>query len=278
VFPLAGFWSKDEILGSSLTLKPVVFGLLVFTAFLTAFYMTRQVLMVFFGPARSVAAEHAKESPALMTVPLIILAILSAIGGIINLPAWAFLGPLEEILTKWLEHTLEGGFISTFNLGVALIGSAAALLGIGLGYWLYWVRYQNMLKMPSAKRPEDPLVSFIGAVFTALKNKWWVDELYGLIIIRPYVAISGWLAETIDWRFWHDWFHDKVIVAAYNGLARILAVQIDLGIIDGIANGLATVTQGAAGWMRRIQTGYVRNYALAVFLGLVIIISYLALR
>ena len=86
------------------------------------------------------------------------------------------------------------------------------------------------------------------------------------------------MADVVDWRFWHDWFHDSVIVAGYKALSRVLAVQIDLGIIDGAANKIAEwVTIAAAKW-RRIETGYVRNYALSVFLGLVIIIAFLILR
>jgi NADH-quinone oxidoreductase subunit L len=86
------------------------------------------------------------------------------------------------------------------------------------------------------------------------------------------------LADVIDWRFWHDWFHEKVIAGGYNAFSRLLSVRIDLGGIDALANGLATATQGLAARMRRIETGYVRNYALAVFLGAVVIIGYIILR
>jgi len=278
IFPLAGFWSKDEILASELAYLPVVFIILLITAFLTAFYMTRQIMMVFFGEARTPAAEHASESPKVVTIPLIILAVLSAFGGLINLPKWGIFGSLEEILGHWLEHTIEEGFLPTFNIGVVIMGSSAALLGIGLGYVLYGRRYQEQLRLPAAKRPEDPIVSIIGPIFVALKNKWWVDELYWLIIVDPYVAVSKWLAEVLDWRFWHDWFHDRLIYGGFNSLTRLLSVQVDLGVIDAIANGLGALTQRLAGAARRLQTGYVRNYALAVFLGMVIILSYLILR
>jgi NADH-quinone oxidoreductase subunit L len=83
------------------------------------------------------------------------------------------------------------------------------------------------------------------------------------------------LADQIDWQFWHDWFHDTVIARTFQWVTKLLAIQIDLGIIDGVANGLASVTQRSAGSMRRWQTGFVRNYALAVFLGVVIILGYL---
>jgi NADH-quinone oxidoreductase subunit L len=275
IFPLAGFWSKDEILASELAYLPAVFIILLITAFLTAFYMTRQIMMVFFGEARTPAAEHATESPKVVTIPLIILAVLSAFGGLINLPKWGILGSFEEILGHWLEHTVEEGFLPTFNIGVVIMGSSAALLGIGLGYVLYGRRYQEQLRLPAAKRPEDPIVSFIGPVFVALKNKWWVDELYWLIIVDPYIAVSKWLADVFDWRFWHDWFHDRLIYGGFNRLTRLLSVQVDLGVIDAIANGLGALTQRLAGSARRLQTGFVRNYALAVFLGMVIILGYL---
>jgi NADH-quinone oxidoreductase subunit L len=278
IFPLAGFWSKDEILASQLAYRPIFFILLLAGAFMTAFYMTRQIMMVFFGEPRTAAADHAVESPKVMTIPLIILAVLSAFGGFINLPKWAFLGPLQEPLALWLEHTVEKAFHSTFNVYVAIGGTLAALIGIGCGYLLYGARYEQFLKQPTGKRSEDPIVSIIGPIFIAIKNKWWVDELYWLIIVDPYVAISKWLADVIDWRFWHDWFHDKVIARGFNGLTRLLSIQIDLGIIDGIANGLGKLTQRLAGALRRLQTGFVRNYALAVFLGMVIILSYLLLR
>ena len=111
-----------------------------------------------------------------------------------------------------------------------------------------------------------------------MENKWWVDELYWAVILNPYIKLSRFLAEVIDWRFWHDWVHDSVIVRGYNSLARFLSGPIDLGVIDGIANGLASVTVRFAGSLRKVQTGYVRNYALMVFLGVVVILGYLILH
>ena len=118
----------------------------------------------------------------------------------------------------------------------------------------------------------------IGPIFTGMENKWWVDEIYWALFLNPYIALSRFLAEVIDWRFWHDWFHDVVIVGGYNGLSRLLSVRIDMGGIDAFANGLATAIQSLAAQMRRIQTGYVRNYALSVFIGAILILGYLILR
>jgi len=279
IFPLAGFWSKDEILAEASHLYPWAYGLLSIAAFFTAFYMGRQVLMVFFGEPRSPAAQHAQESPPLMTVPLIILAGLSVLGGALNLPGLHTFG-------HWLEHTIhlnEGGnaeaaAVSGFNLQVALISTLLALAAIGVAWWLYDRRYKEMLLLPTAKRPDDPLRGMIGPVFTGMENKWWVDELYWAVILNPYIALSRFLADVIDWRFWHDWFHDIVIAGGYNLLSRLLSVRIDLGGIDAFANWLAAATQSLAASMRRIQTGYVRNYASSVFLGVVVILGYLILR
>jgi NADH-quinone oxidoreductase subunit L len=271
IFPLAGFWAKDEILTESLVLKPYIFWLLFVAAFFTAFYMGRQVLLVFFGEPRSPAAEHARDNPPVMTVPLVVLAILSTVGGGLNLPA-------IDTLTKWLEQTNEKFSSLGFNLVVAGASTGLALLGLALAWYLYWRRYREMQSLPAAKRPDDPLRAYIGPVFTGMENKWWVDELYRAIILNPYVALSRFLADQVDGRFWHDWFHDIVIAGGYRALTRFLAEPIDLGVIDRIANGLADVTKTLAGRMRRIQSGFVRNYALAVFIGVVIIIGYLVLR
>jgi NADH-quinone oxidoreductase subunit L len=271
IFPLAGFWSKDEILAESLALNPVVYWLLTIAAFFTAFYMGRQVLMVFFGKPRTEPAAHAKENPPLMTVPLIVLAILSLFGGALNLPG-------VHTFTKWLEHTIEYVHEGEFNLTVALISTGLALTAIFFAWMFYSLRYQELQKLPFARRPDDPLRSLLGPFFSLLENKYKIDELYKMVILDPYVALSGFLAQVIDWRFWHDWFHDVVIAKSFKGLAKGLAVQIDLGIIDGIANGLAGSVQTLAGAMRRLQSGFVRNYALAMFLGLIVILGYLIMR
>ena len=284
--PLAGFWSKDEILAEASHLNPTVYWLLTIAAFFTAFYMGRQILLVFFGEARSDPAAHARENPPLMTVPLMVLAGLSLFGGFLNLPGLHTFGhwleqtiKLEEVAVEAQvgEVAAEAAAVSGFNPVVAAISTILALVGIALAWLLYIRRYQEQQKLPAARRPDDPLRGLIGPVFTALERKWWVDELYWALILNPYIALSKFLAEVVDWRFWHDWFHDKVITAGYNLGTRLLSLRIDLGIIDGIANGLAAVIQRLAAQMRRIQTGYVRNYALSVFIGVIVILGYLIL-
>ncbi len=169
--PLAGFFSKDEILLAAFEHYPLAYVALTAAAFLTAFYIARQMLMVFFGKGRTQAAAHAVESGRFMLIPLIILAGLSVIGGALNLPGVHTLG-------GWLEHTTHEAEAGAFNAGVAGVSTALALLGFGLAYLLYGRR-------PVGER--DPLE---GALFNALRNKWWVDELYDQIAVRPYNSLS----------------------------------------------------------------------------------------
>jgi NADH-quinone oxidoreductase subunit L len=271
IFPFAGFWSKDEILLEEQMLFPPAYWILVIAAFLTAFYMGRQVLLVFFGKPRTKAVEHAKENPALITIPLIILAFFSAFGGGLNLPRF-------HSFTEWLEHTVTVIHPVEFSLTTAVIASLVAISGLVIAWVIYSWYYKRLLDLPPAKRPDDPLRKWLGPIFTGMENKWWVDELYWAIFLNPYIAVSRFLAEVIDWRFWHDWFHDTVIARSFRGLAGFLANVFDLRFIDGIANGLASITVRFAGSLRKVQTGYVRNYALTVFLGVIVIIGYLILR
>jgi NADH-quinone oxidoreductase subunit L len=271
IFPFAGFWSKDEILLEEQLLFPPAYWILIIAAFLTAFYMGRQVLMVFFGKPRSEATEHAKENRLLITGPLIVLAFFSAIGGILNLPRL-------HSFAEWLEHTVHAIHPVDFSIVVAILASIIALIGLFLSWVVYSWRYKQLQELPPAKRPDDPLRQWLGPIFTGMENKWWIDELYWAVILKPYIAISRFLAEVIDWQFWHDWFHDSFIARGYKGLAGFLSGPVDLGFIDAIANGMAAVTVRFAGSLRMIQTGYVRNYALTVFLGVVVIIGYLLLR
>ncbi len=268
IFPFAGFWSKDEILAESISLNPWALVMLVLAAFLTAFYMGRQVFMVFFGKPRTTATEHAHENKPIITIPLIALAVLTVFGGALNLPQL-------HTFTEWLEHSNETIHAGKFVLWIALLASALSLLAIFLAWWIYMRRRSAKTEN---KQVDDPLRKILGGVFTMLENKYWVDEVYWALILNPYIALSRFLADVVDWRFWHDWFHEQVIARGFRSLSRFLSVQVDLGIIDGIANGLAAITQRAAGGLRLVQTGYVRNYALGILLGLVVILGYLILK
>jgi NADH-quinone oxidoreductase subunit L len=271
IIPLAGFWSKDEILVEAQHLQPVIFWILLITAFLTALYMGRQVWMVFFGEARTRPAAHARENPPLLVVPLILLAVLSILGGGLNLPG-------SHALTTWLGRTLGEREASSFNFLIAGISTLLALAAIGLAYFLYGQKFQEHRHLPAARRPADPLQPYLGAVFTGMQHKWWVDELYTRLVLKPYAALANFLSQAVEERFWHDWFHDSVLAKGFRNLTHFLAQPVDLGIIDGVGNGLAALFQRLAGALRRVQNGFVRSYALWVFAGLVVIIGYLIFR
>jgi NADH-quinone oxidoreductase subunit L len=129
----------------------------------------------------------------------------------------------------------------------------------------------------SAGQP-DPLRKMLGPLFTAFENKYWVDELYDLIIVRPYISLANFLADVIDWRFWHDWFHDSVLARSFQVITQWLNYGFDLPVIDGAANGIANLIKGFSTRLRVVQTGYVRNYALSFFVGLVLVLSYILFR
>jgi NADH-quinone oxidoreductase subunit L len=261
--PLAGFFSKDEILADALIENPLVYWLLTAAAFLTAFYMGRQILLVFFGSPRSHPAEKAVESPIIVTAPLVVLAGLSVLGGLINFPGL-------HSFTNWLEHTLghELAHPTEFNIVVALLST---LLAIGAIY-LAWTFYG---RQPLKAGESDPLKKRLGRIYVGMENKWQVDEFYAWLIVRPYKRFAAFLADTVDWKFWHDWVHDSAIANSFRALARFLANPVDLGLIDGIANGLARTATGLARGLSFFQTGFVRNYALVTFLGVVIMLGYL---
>ncbi len=283
--PLAGFWSKDEILAGASQINPLVYVLLTLAALLTAFYMTRQVFMVFFGEPRSEAAAHAAENPPVMTIPLTILAIFSVFAGLINFPGL-------DAFSRWLENTIPaaaaaaagkaGEAAAGFNPLVALISTGVALLGVALGYSLYGAVYQRQQALPPQKRTDDPLRRILGPVFNALNNKWWVDEFYNAIIVRPYAAIGRYISfgegEITDPTLITDWIHNVFIGKGFQGFSKFVALTIELGFVDALVNIIGSAVRAGGGRLRRLQTGYVSNYALVVFLGVVVIVGYLVLR
>ncbi len=239
--PFVGFFSKDEILLAAFNTNMTVYVLLTIAACLTAFYMSRQVLLIFFGQARSRAAKDAVESPPLITLPLVVLAGLSLLGGALNLPGNS---AAAHVLGTWLGHTLGEGETGGFSWLVATVSVGLALAAFGVAYLLY----RN--KPASAKKP-DPLQDYLGDLFNWLRDKWYIDELYALVILRPYDALAGFLTTVVDERFWHDWFHNTL---------------------------LGGLTRRTANALRRLQTGDVRNYALAMLIGLLAILGYLFLE
>ena len=267
IIPFAGFWSKDEILLDASLHYPLIYFLLSVAAFFTAFYMGRQIWMVFFGEPRHEAAAHAEESPRVITVPLIVLAALSVLGGALNLPFEGF-----HNLGHWLEYTLHEVESLPLNLGVAGISTVLAVVAIYVSWLIYG-------RNPLRAGETDPLKRRFGGVFAAAENKWYVDELYHAIIVTPFIKTSQFLADVIDWRFWHDWFHERVVAGTYNWVSNIgLDRYADQRGIDAAANGLASITQWLSANLRRIQNGFVRSYALSVLLGVVLIVGYLILK
>jgi NADH-quinone oxidoreductase subunit L len=267
IVPFAGFWSKDEILLDASLHYPTVYILLSIAAFFTAFYMGRQIWMVFFGEARHEAAAHAEESKPIITVPLMVLAALSLLGGALNLPFEGF-----HQLGHWLEYTLHEVEALPLDLQVAGISTVLALTAILISWFIYG-------RTPLKAGQPDPLKKPLGFLFTGMENKWFVDEGYFAVVINPFKRLSQFLADVIDWRFWHDWFHETVIAGTYNWVSNIaLDRYADQRGIDAFANWLGTATQSLSATMRKVQNGFVRSYALSVLLGVVLIVGYLILK
>lgn len=265
--PFAGFWSKDEILLDASKHNQLIYWLLTAAAFMTAFYMGRQIWMVFFGKPRHEVAEHAQESPLVMTIPLMVLAALSILGGGLNLPFEGF-----HHLGHWLEHTIGHVEAAPLDLMVAGISTLLALIAIGLSWLIY-------LRKPLEAGQPDPLKKALGPIFTGMENKWYVDEIYGFLIVRPLEWLARFLAQTLDWDFWHEWFHDRVLSRGFVGLARFLADPVDRGIVDHVISAWpANFTQWLSEKLRPIQNGFVRSYAFSVLVGVVVIIGYLLLK
>jgi NADH-quinone oxidoreductase subunit L len=266
--PFAGFWSKDEILLDASHHNPTIYFILTAAAFLTAFYMGRQVWMVFFGEPRTEAAAHAEESPKVMTIPLMILAVLSIFGGALNLPFEGF-----HNLGHWLEYTLGEVEALGLDIPVAGISSGLAVLAILISWLIYG-------RKPLTKPEQaDPLTRPLGPVFKGMESKWMVDEVYQALFITPFTKLSYFLADVIDWRFWHDFVHDTVITGGYNWISdTVLNRYADQKGIDAFFNSWGSVTQGVSAVLRKVQNGFVRSYALSVLLGVVLILGYLLLK
>jgi NADH:ubiquinone oxidoreductase subunit 5 (subunit L)/multisubunit Na+/H+ antiporter MnhA subunit len=287
LFPFAGFWSKDEILldawhigfDKGNPLGYVVLGLLLVAAGFTAFYMWRQVQMVFFGEPRTEAAANAPENSAWMTIPLIVLAFLSLVGGFINVPEGA---PLIEPFYKlhefghWLETTVPSitlkGYLA-FNFPLAALATAVALGAIALAHSIY-AGDKAVRGSGEAVQRKDPLEYLPSAkpIWSLANARLYWDEIYFRLFENPFNRVANFLYEVVDWRFLHDYFHDSVIKKGYDGVGRLLAQPVDKGIIDGVVNGVGAVVRLFSGRLRGVQTGYVRTYAVALLLGVVAVV------
>jgi NADH-quinone oxidoreductase subunit L len=199
-----------------------------------------------------------------MTVPLMVLAFFSIFAGFLNAPLLG-LTPF----TAWMEGLAAHDLDLVRALFLAILATVLALSAIVVGYVIY---------RPKAQKPgvDDPLRK-TGFLFKVLNHKYWIDELYGVLFVRPFIWLSKFLAWVIDWRFWHDWFHDRAIRDTFLKITDFLANPIDKLVIDGAVNGTGRVVAWAAGGLRRIQTGYVRNYALVLLAGVVLVVAWFAL-
>jgi NADH-quinone oxidoreductase subunit L len=260
--PLAGFFSKDEILWQafsspygSTTLWAV--GLTV--AGLTAFYMFRQVFMVFFGECRAdhETQHHLHESPTVMTLPLWILMGGSVVAGLLWIPH--LFVPFEHWLEPVMAHSTEAHGEAAgvgAELGLMLLSVVVALSGIGVA-WLMYYRHQL--------RPETFSEVAGGAPYRVVLNKYYVDELYDLLLVRLTLLICRLTA----------WFDLHVIDGLVNLSATIVrgwswvSGLFDLYVVDGLVNLVATVTQFVGRRVRNLQTGAISAYLYVIIIGVV---------
>lgn len=267
--PWAGFFSKDAILtGVFEAHRPVLFAIGLVTAALTAFYMFRLVILTFSGEFRGTQEQehHLHESPASMTLPLVILAVLSFVGGWVGLPAVfgeganrfaAFLGPILLPLASAHpgEHALPGSTVGEGTFGSPTHGTlsgdlavpgplvewllmAASVTAAAAGIFLAWKWYSKEKGLVPAR-----LAASYPAAYALVAEKFRVDELYDAVIVKPFVL-----------------------------LARVLWKVVDVLVIDGVLNAGAFLVELTGDLLRFLQTGNVRNYALTFFLGVIALV------
>jgi NADH-quinone oxidoreductase subunit L len=276
IFPLSGFWSKDEILGKAWLAGVdqgriegfLALGLLLAAAGFTAFYMWRQIEMVFHGKPRTEAARYAAESGPLMIVPLIFLGVLSVVGGLLNIPGGVNLfGWPVEILAFWLEESVTYAVGLQFNLFLAIVATVTALVGIALA----WRVYRPAALTEDNRDPLEVRREFAPTFRLANARLYW-DETYGRYIEQPFNRASAWLANRLDWEFWHNRFHEGVFRDGLSRLARFFATPVDRGAIDGGFNRLADGVRALGTRLRTVQGGYIRLYFLTMFVGALVVV------
>jgi NADH-quinone oxidoreductase subunit L len=237
---LSGFWSKGDVLLNAFGFSPALWAVGAVTAVLTAYYLGRAYLLVFRGEQRWVEARpkaktglNPHDPSWVMSLPLVVLGALSALGGLINLP----IHPDFDFLERWLSPVFASRlFEHHFGLGgvwaFALIDAALAVLGVSLAVAL-WAR--------TAERPA------LEPVF--LRRAWYIDWAYDRFIARPSTDLAGETSSVVEAKG-----------------------------IDGAVNGFAFLVRASGRQLRKVQTGYVRNYALGLSAGLVLILAYVLTR
>ena len=248
--PLAGFWSKDEILGESFKLGFTwVWIIGVVVAVMTGLYMFRLMGKTFYGPSNvdPEVEDKIHESPRSMTVPLILLAIPSALLGLaIGFPpaGGALHGWLEPVFHEAQEvlHIEHAEFqLLGVDGALLIVGAAAGAIGVALGIYFF-----GLFRLRERPAQVERWTELLRPLYRASAAKWWFDELNDLIFVRfgSFVARAIW------------WF--------------------DVRVVDGTVNGIATLTQGTGRGIRQIQTGRVQNYALGIAAGLLVVtVAYL---
>jgi NADH-quinone oxidoreductase subunit L len=249
IFPLSGFWSKDEIILTALH-HPVFLVVSLLVAFMTAFYMFRLCFLTFFGAARDQERfHHAHESPKSMTGPLVFLAVLSVCAGWVGIP-WLTHGYSSVVYHIEPHH-------APANIPLMIISTVVALSGIGLAYLMYYRGAISPEAMAARFRP----------IYTLLYNKYYIDELYDAVIVQPTYSLARFL-----WRFDANVIDGLVNLQATVTLwLSAVKLWIDTYIVDGLVNGLGYVTGAASSVLRLIQTGRLAHYLLAILFGLLVI-------
>jgi len=242
VFPFAGFFSKDEILMYAFAKNPIYGWVGTLVSLLTAFYMFRMFYLTFFGNFRGTHEQehHLHESPASMTIPLIILAILSVASGFIGFPQFKDLA----ILPNYLEHYLEPVVGAYSAHTEALVGSQGLfMVGITVGVLaVIFIAYNMYVRRNTLPAESEAAMSGWERL---VYNKFYVDEIYNAIITKPLNAISS-------------FFY------------RIL----DLKVVDGIVNGTGEGVQGWSALLRRAQSGHVGFYLFAMVISILLILVF----
>jgi len=266
-FPLvtAGFWSKDEILSEAFgNAHWIVFTALALAALLTAFYTMRQITLTFLGEPRTKSAKHAQETPWTMTFPLVILAVFAVAAGWVGIPE--HFPVIGGLIPNWF-HTFVGSTlleepeVIPFN-GFPLLTSLVVALG---GLWLGWRVYERFKSGET-----DPLEKSLGTVYSVLKNKYYVDELYDVVFVKPAI----WFSEV----FTYLWMDRKIIDGILHAVAYI-AYQLgsifrnyfDKPIVNGSGDLVANVTKSTGRSLRVMQTGRVQQYMVMALFGFITI-------
>jgi NADH-quinone oxidoreductase subunit L len=254
--PFAGFFSKDAILAGAYGSHPLLFWMGWVAAILTAFYMTRQIILVFFGkPHDEETHEHAHESPSMMTVPLIMLAIPATVFG--------WLVSQNGFINEWVAFAGHGHHHGHAAI-VPYLALGGALFGILMGYLIYGSKTLSRAAIVRALKP----------VHTVLKNKYYVDEFYQATIIRFGLVLAA------AARLFDRYVVDGIVnLVGYLGrqFGRLSAL-FDLAFIDEAVNGVADLTVAGGRAARNLVSGYVQLYVMTLFatvvLGLIIYVIF----